>query len=240
MIRVTVWNENRHERISEHIASLYPDGIHGAIAAGLVAADLQVRTATQYDEDFGLSQASLDQTDVLVYWGHIAQGEIPDEVVDRLYRRVMDGMGLIVLHSACISKIFTKLVGMDGQMKWRESGEKARVWTVLPGHPVTEGLPEYFEIPHEEMYGEPMNLPAPDELVFITWFEGGEVCRSGCGYQRGQGRVFFFQAGHETYPVYHQPEVRQVIRNAVRWAAQVRPQAVVRGHYPTAPEQRGS
>ncbi|MHB8994825.1 MAG: ThuA domain-containing protein [Armatimonadota bacterium] len=234
MIRVTVWNENRHERTNEHIAAIYPDGIHGAIAAGLTACDhVRVRTATQYDEDFGLGEALLNETDVLVYWAHIAQGEIPDETVARLQQRVLDGMGLIVLHSACISKIFTRLVGMGGMMKWREIGEKSRVWTVLPGHPITDGLPEYFEIPHEEMYGEPLELPAPDELVFISWFAGGEVCRSGCCYQRGQGRVFFFQPGHETYPVYHQPEIQRVIANAVSWAAQVRPQQVVRGHYPT-------
>lgn len=233
MVRVTVWNEFRHERTSAEIAALYPEGIHGAIAGYLRECDgLQVVTATQEDADYGLGEELLAATDVLVYWGHIAQQEIPDEVVDRLQRRVLEGMGLVVLHSACISRIFNRLMATSGQIKWREAGEKCRLWTVAPGHPITAGLPECFEIEQEEMYGEPFDIPPPDELVFISWFPGGEVFRSGCCFTRGQGRVFYFQPGHETHPVYRNPHVLQVIANATRWAAQVCPQPVVRGNVP--------
>ena len=128
-------------------------------------------------------------------------------------------MGLIVLHSAHFSKIFKRLMGTTCNLKWREIGEKERVWVVNPAHPIADGLSDYFEIPHAEMYGEPFGIPEPDSLVFTSWFEGGEVFRSGCCWYRGRGKVFYFRPGHETYPIYYQPEIRQVIANAVKWAA---------------------
>jgi trehalose utilization protein len=231
MIRVLVWNEYLHEKQSELIAGLYPEGIHGAIANSLrQCPDLQVGTATQDQPDQGLSEAVLAETDVLVYWSHIGQGSFPDEAVDRLQQRVLQGMGLVLLHSSCISKIFQRLMGTTGDIKWREAGEKQRVWVVAPSHPIVAGLPEYFEIEHDEMYGEHFDIPAPDELVFISWFPGGEVVRSGCCFQRGQGKIFYFQPGHETYPVYHDEHVLRVIANAAHWAAPVAGPTVTRGN----------
>jgi len=231
MIRVVVWNEYLHEKQSEHIASLYPEGIHGAIAGALRPfPDLQVKTATQDEPDQGLSEAALAETDVLVYWSHIGQANFPEEAVDRLQRRVLGGMGLVLLHSACISKIFMRLMGTTCFIKWREAGEKQRVWVVAPGHRIAEGLPEHFEVEHDEMYGEHFDIPAPDELVFISWFPGGEVFRSGCCFLRGQGRIFYFQPGHETYPVYHDANVLRVIANAVHWAARVAGPQLTRGN----------
>ncbi|MBM7583012.1 trehalose utilization protein [Caldicoprobacter guelmensis] len=221
-IRVTVWNENRHEKIDKKVAEIYPKGIHGAIADFLSQEpDIEVRTATLDEPEHGLTREVLDSTDVLIWWGHIAHNEVRDDVVDRIYNRVLNGMGLIVLHSGHFSKIFKKLMGTSCDLKWREAGEKERIWVVEPGHPIAEGLGEYFEIPQTEMYGERFDVPAPDTLVFISWFAGGEVFRSGCCYNRGRGKVFYFRPGHETFPIYYQPEVQRVIKNAVRWAAPV-------------------
>jgi trehalose utilization protein len=220
-VRVTVWNEFRHERSDEAVRAIYPDGIHAAIAAGLRDVDgLEVRTATLDEPDQGLSAAILAQTDVLTWWGHVAHDEVTDEVLDRVHARVLDGMGLIVLHSGHFSRIFRRLMGTTCDLKWREAAERERIWVVDPGHPIAAGLGESFVLEHEEMYGEHFDIPAPDRLVLVSWFQGGEVFRSGCCYQRGRGRIFYFRPGHETYPTYFDPTVRQVIANAALWAGE--------------------
>ncbi|MGQ9513703.1 MAG: ThuA domain-containing protein [Thermoproteota archaeon] len=219
-IRVTVWNEYRHEKISPEIARIYPEGMHGAIANYLkTKLDMQVRTATLDEPEHGLTDAVLNNTDVLTWWGHMAHEEVRDEVVEKVYRKVIQGMGLIVLHSGHFSKIFRKLMGTTCDLKWREVGENERIWVVEPGHPIAEGLGEYIDIEHAEMYGERFDIPAPDELIFVSWFKGGEIFRSGCCFYRGKGKIFYFRPGHETYPIYHHPQVLRVIENAIRWAA---------------------
>lgn len=220
MIKVTVWNEFYHEQNNERIKAVYPDGIHRVIADFLKCDDVLVRTATLDQPECGLTQEIVDDTDVMLWWGHAKHDAVPDEIVKRVHDAVvLRGMGIIFLHSAHKSKLFMKLMGTSGNLKWRCAGEKERIWTVSPSHPIAQGLPEHFEIPHEEMYGEPFDIPQPDELVFIGWFQGGEVFRSGCCYHRGYGRIFYFQPGHEEYPNYCQAEIQQVIKNAVRWAA---------------------
>lgn len=220
MVRATVWNEYRHERENEAVAEVYPDGIHAVIADALEDDGFDVATAT-LDEgpDHGLTEDVLAETDVLTWWGHDAHDEVSDAVVDRVQERVLDGMGLVVLHSGHLSKIFRALMGTSCTLKWREAAETERVWITEPGHPIADGLPERFEIPEAEMYGEHFDVPQPDTLVFTSWFEGGEVFRSGCCYYRGTGKVFYFRPGHEVYPVYHQEEVQRVLSNAVEWAA---------------------
>jgi len=219
-IRVTVWNEFRHEKTHPKVAAIYPEGMHTVIARHLSAQPgLEVRTATLDEPEHGLTEEVLAGTDVLTWWGHAAHGEVRDEIVDRVQQRVLDGMGLIVLHSGHFSKIFRRLMGTTCNLKWREAGEKSRLWVVEPGHPIVDGLGPYFEVEHEEMYGERFDIPQPDALVLISWFPGGEVFRSGCCFVRGKGRIFYFQPGHETYPTYYQPDVLKVIANAVRWAA---------------------
>lgn len=221
-IQVTVWNEYRHELSDEDVRAVYPDGIHTAIATGLQEyADLVVRTATLDEPENGLPQPVLDTTDVLIWWGHKAHPEVPDDLVDRIQRRVLDGMGLIVLHSGHHSKIFKRLMGTTANLKWREATDKERIWVVQPGHPIVHGVGEYIELPVEEMYGEFFDIPQPDELIMISWFTGGEVFRSGCCFFRGKGKIFYFRPGHESYPTYFDPEIRKVIANGVRWAAPV-------------------
>lgn len=230
--RVTVWNEYRHERTDPQVRAIYPDGMHVTIARHLQAAGLEVRTATLDEPEHGLTEERLSETDVLVWWGHAAHAEVRDEIVRRVHERVLGGMGLIVLHSGHHSKIFRRLMGTSCDLNWREAGEKERIWVVAPGHPIAAGLGDFFEIPQAEMYGEHFDIPAPDALVFISWFQGGEVFRSGCCFYRGRGKIFYFRPGHETYPIYHQPEVLRVITNAVRWAAPTPGDAPSRGHRP--------
>lgn len=219
-IHVTVWNEFHDERIRPAVAAVYPHGIHAAIREGLEEHGFaNVRTATLDEPEHGLSAAVLDATDVLIWWGHRRHDDVADAAVARVRASVLAGMGLIVLHSAHNSKIFKLMCGTGATLSWRDQGETERVWVAAPGHPIAEGIDRYFELAREEMYGEPFEIPNPDQLVFISWFRGGEVFRSGCCYRRGRGRMFYFRPGHETFPTYFQAPVRRVIANAVRWAA---------------------
>lgn len=232
-IHVTVWNEYRHEKSEETIREVYPDGIHNAIAGYLNTQDgIEAGTATLDEPQHGLTDEVLNATDVLIWWGHMSHDEVSDEVVQKVHNRVLDGMGLIVLHSGHFSKIFKSLMGTSCDLKWREIGEKERLWVVEPGHPIADGIGEYIELPHEEMYGERFDIPAPDTLVFVSWFAGGEVFRSGCCYNRGKGKIFYFRPGHESLPTYHNPDIQKVIGNAVKWAAPVNGPTIKFGHAP--------
>lgn len=217
MINVTVWNEYRHEKTDEKVKEMYPEGIHEQLKSFLTE-EFTVKTATLDEKEHGLTEEVLNDTDVLVWWGHIAHDEVSEEIVNRVHERVLQGMGLIVLHSGHMSKIFIKLMGTSCDLKWREADEKCRIWNVNPSHPIVEGIGEYIELEKEEMYGEHFDIPAPDELIFINWYQGGEVFRGGCTYKRGNGKIFYFQPGHETYPSYYHPKVQKVIKNAVKWA----------------------
>ena len=217
--RVTVWNEFRHEKSDPEVAAIYPDGIHATIARALGEHGIEARTATLDEPEHGLTDEVLDATDVLVWWGHLAHEEVSDEIVERVQNRVLNGMGLIVLHSGHGSKLFRRLMGTTCNLKWRESTDTEVLWNLAPGHPITAGLGEHFIIDQEEMYGEYFEVPTPETLVFVSWFTGGEVFRSGACYTRGTGRIFYFRPGHETYPTYHHADVQRVIANAARWAA---------------------
>ncbi len=180
---------------------------------------LEVGTATLQEPYHGLAKSVLAATDVLVWWGHAAHGKVKDAVVERVLRRVWEGMGFIALHSSHYAKVFKRLMGTSCSLTWREAGERERLWVCNPGHPIARGIERSFEIENSEMYGEPFAIPTPDEIIFLSWFEGGEVFRSGCTWKRGNGKIFYFRPGHESYPIYFNPVVRRVLRNAVRWAA---------------------
>lgn len=217
-VHVTIYNEFIHEK-DERIHKIYPNGIHGAIAEKLSAlGDYDIRIATLEMPEHGLSEEVLNDTDVLIWWGHCAHAQVADEVALRVKERVLAGMGFIALHSAHASKPFKLLLGTSCRLKWRENDEKERVWVIEPSHPICEGLPEYIEFSQEETYGERFGIPKPDELLFISWFSGGEVFRSGCCYERGLGKIFYFRPGHEEYPTFYRDDVALIIRNAVEWA----------------------
>lgn len=218
MITALVWGENVHEQTNETVAALYPDGMHGTIAAALQTSEITASTATLQEPEHGLTEERLAQTDVLLWWGHAAHGDVADEVVARVAAHVHAGMGLILLHSAHFAKIFKTLMGTPCNLTWREAGERERIWVTSRNHPIAAGLPDHFSLENEEMYGEPFGVPEPLETVFISWFQGGEVFRSGLTYKRGAGNVFYFRPGHETYPTYFDPNVQRVLQNAVRWA----------------------
>lgn len=218
-MRVTVWGENVHERTEDHVRAHYPDGMHETIAAALRAGGLEARTATLEQPEHGLTQEVLDGTDVLTWWGHIAHDHVADEVVERVHAAVLGGMGLLVLHSAHYSKIFQRVLGTSCSLRWRNDGERELVWTVDPSHPIAQGVPHPIVIEAQECYSEPFDIPAPEELVFVSSFDGGEIFRGGACWTRGSGRIFYFSPGDQDYPVYHHPDIQRVLINAVRWAA---------------------
>ena len=217
MIRVTIYNEYRHEKTEEAVRQVYPNGIHNAIADFLRCDDIEVKTVTLDDPDCGITDELLDNTDVLIWWGHIAHHEVPDAVVAKVRDAVLKGMGMLFLHSGHHSKPFKALMGTTCNLSWREDGAYERVWVIDPSHPITQGIDKFIFLEHEEMYGEPFGIPEPEKLLFIGAYESGEVFRSGCLYQRGNGKIFYFQPGHETYPTYYNKDVQTVIRNAVRY-----------------------
>jgi trehalose utilization protein len=218
-LRITIWNEFVHERENAEVAKIYPRGLHRTLADALAKDEgLLVRTATLDEPEQGLPPAILNETDVLVWWGHAAHDAVKDELAARVQERVITGMGLVVLHSGHESKVFKRLMGTSCHLCWREAGERERVWVLNPGHPIAAGLGECIELEHSEMYGEPFGIPTPEELIFISWFEGGEVFRGGCTWTRGSGRIFYFSPGHESYPIYHHRDIQRVIANGVLWA----------------------
>lgn len=219
VIRVTVFGENVHEQKNRIVAGIYPKGMHSTIAEAInTDANCKATTVTLQEPEHGLTVEKLAQTDVLIWWGHAAHGDVQDAVVERVCEAVWSGMGIIFLHSAHFSKPFKRLMGTPCNLSWREAGERERLWLTSRNHPIAAGLPDHFELENEEMYGEPFGVPEPMETVFVSWFQGGEVFRSGLTYRRGAGNVFYFRPGHETYPTYHDANVQRVMRNAVNWA----------------------
>jgi len=219
-IRVTVWNEFRHEKNDEKPREIYPQGMHHVIATALSRdRDVETRLAALDDPEHGLPDEVLGNTDVLIWWGHLFHHELRDEVAEKVVKRVWEGMGFIGLHSTHYAKPFKRLMGTPCGLLWREDDKPETLWVVDPSHPIAAGIDQKIVLPQTEMYGEWFQIPTPDEIILISWFEGGEVFRSGCTWKRGKGRVFYFRPGHETLPIFHNPEIQRVLRNGVRWAA---------------------
>jgi trehalose utilization protein len=229
MINVLIFNEFMHEQSHDHIKAIYPEGMHGAIRGFLEANDdISVECVTLFNEkrecndlENIITDEKLAKTDVIIWWGHAYHHYVPDSVALRVQNAVLGGMGAIFLHSGHHSKPFRYLMGTTCNVDWRENGDLCRLWIVDPSHPITKGLGRYIEVEHEETYCEPFGIPEPQEVVFMGWFDGGEVFRSGCTWIRGNGKVFYFQPGHETNPSYQNQYVQQIIRNAVRWCCPI-------------------
>jgi len=217
-MNVTIWNEFVHEKTDENIKAVYPDGIHAQIAKFLgTDSEITVRTATLDMPEHGLTDEVLESTDVLIWWGHCAHDKVDDAVAKKVQERVQRGMGLIVLHSGHHSKVFKLLMGTTCNLLWRDD-DRERIWCVEPNHPIAKGVPAQFELEKEEMYGERFDIPTPDEIIFLGWFAGGEVFRAGCTFKRGLGKIFYFQPGHESYPIYYDENIQKIVTNAVWWA----------------------
>ena len=228
-LRVTIWHEFRHEKQNEQIRGLYPDGMHAVMRDAIqeetqthFQRPVEITLATLDEERNGLTPDRIQHTDVMVWWGHMAHGDVSDEVVEEVCEAVRGGMGFVALHSSHYCKPFKKLLGTGGHLRWRAVGERERLWCVRPGHALVAGIDkDYIEVPNAEMYGEPFDIPDPDELVLVSWFEGGNIFRSGCVFNRGAGKIVYLRPGHEEYPVYYQPEIRRLLANAVHYAAPV-------------------
>jgi len=231
-LRITVWNEGVHEKEDESVRNVYPNGMGDPIARYLEQQDgiASVHISELDHEGQGLTDDILNNTDVMTWWGHMEHEKVTDENAARVQQRVLDGMGLVVLHSGHMSKPFMRLMGTGCYLRWREIGERERIWVVDPAHPIADGLPEYIELDHEEMYGEHFDIPQPDQLVFVSWFQGGEVFRSGCCWHRSQGKVFYFRPGHETFPTYYNETILKVIYNGVKWVARTGLKEITRGN----------
>lgn len=225
-IKVTIFSEHNQDRY-EPVKSVYPDGIHGALAEAFrEEAGFTVKIATQDMPEHGLTEEVLSDTDVLVWWSHLDNPKFSDEVADRVCRHVVGrGMGFLCLHSSVFSKPWQKMLGIYydagawGRFRTMPKGEKERLWVIAPGHPIVDGLNESIDIPQDELYGEPQLIPEPDQTVFLAWWEGGDASRSGCVFCRGRGKLFQFTPGHEEFPIYYQKEIRQILRNSVRFLA---------------------
>ena len=218
MIKVTVFNEFRHEKKDQKAKDIYPNGIHSALKEALECDEILIKTVTLDDENCGITDELLEDTDVMLWWGHLAHHEVPDEIAQKVKEAVLRGMGMVFLHSAHHSKPFKMLMGTSCNLTWRENGDRELLWVCNPAHPIAKGIDRFIHIEHEETYGEPFGIPEPDELIFIANFEGGEVMRGGCCWRKENGKVFYFQPGHETFPIYYNKDVIKVIKNAINWA----------------------
>ena len=221
MIRVLIWNEYVHELKDEHVAKVYPEGIHKCLGEFLGKdEELEISYAwLEKDENCGITPEILENTDVIIWWGHMAHKRVPDHVATMVQEAVLSGMGAIFLHSGHHSKPFRALLGTPCDLTWRESSDSETLWVIEPSHPITRDIDRYFILPREETYGEPFVIPTPDKLLLIGAYSGGEVFRSGCLWDRGNGKIFYFQPGHETFPTFYDPNVQSIIRNAVHFVA---------------------
>lgn len=218
MIKVTIYNEFCHEKTDENVAKIYPQGIHMALKKGIESDEILVRTATLETIKEDLTPEILADTDVLLWWGHMKHSEVPDEIATMVRDEVQKGMGAIFLHSGHHSKPFRLLMGSTCNLSWRENGDRELLWVVNPAHPIVQGIDRFVMLDNEETYSEPFGIPEAQETVFIASFEGGEVLRAGCCWKRENGKIFYFQPGHETFPTYYNENIVKIIKNAIYWA----------------------
>lgn len=215
-IRVLLWSEQTEPR------DVYPTGISGALASHLnKLPNLEARTATLTDAEAGLSDATLADTDVLIWFGHRKHDQVPEAAVDRVVRHVRErGMGFIGLHSTHFAKPLKKILNASGAWSsYVNHGQPEQMWVVLPDHPIAKGVSD-FRIPKTEIYTEPFQVPTPEAVIVEgTWEESGHRGREVMTWTTGRGRMVYVRAGHEEYPIFHMPEMQRLVANSVEWAA---------------------
>ena len=217
--RVVVWSEGTAPK------NVYPQDINAAIAEGLKPLKgWDIVTASINDPDQGLPEDMLNSASVLIWWGHQKHGAVSDALVDRIVKRVRDGgMGFIATHSAHYSKPLKAILGTPcGWKYYIDDGARVDLVVKAPSHPIALGV-KNFTLPHTERYGDPFEVPTPETVVFdgIYTLPNGaaENAQQGMVWTVGKGRVFYFQPGHESYPIYFQDEIRHIFRNGVQWCA---------------------
>lgn len=216
---VVVWSERTAPK------EMYPNDVNAAIAEGLKGlAGWEVVTANIDEPGQGLGDELLKRTDVLIWWGHKRHQEVKDELVERIVRRVKaEGMGFIALHSSHFARPYRKLMGTACSWgEYKADGTSAKVIVKAPQHPIAQGVKD-FELPKIERYGEPFAVPEPETVVLDGIYKkpdgNTEPGRMGLCWTIGKGRVFYLTPGHETYNDFFRPDIRQILRNAVEWAA---------------------
>ena len=214
-VRALCWSELTEPK------EVYPNGISGALAQYLTTQPgIEARTASIEDPDQGLASQLLDETDVLVWWGHKKHGDVLFDRVAEVVKRVKAGkLGFIALHSAHYSKLLKSILDCTGDLgSWRNGAGQEHLKVVAPFHPIAKGIGD-FTVLETEMYGEPFRVPPPEKVIFFSYWNSGEQFRSGCAWSVEKGRVFYFRPGHETYPIFFEPTPRKVVANAVLWCA---------------------
>lgn len=202
---------------------MYPKEIGGVLNEIICELDNVeiLKICSSYEEECGLTEELLNKADVLLYWSHGGNNEFPDHIAKRVSEYVLRGMGFVVLHSAIGAKPFKLLMGTSCSMRYHHDDFEKMI-CCNPLHPIAEGVPERFDLGTEETYGEFMDIPKPDDVIYLGWFDSGEVCRSVCTWTRGYGKIVFLQPGHETNPSFYNPHVRKLIQNSCMWAKAVK------------------
>lgn len=239
-MNITIFNEYHPNEHTGKAEKNYPGGIHIALKSIFESQEYDVVTATQEQACNGLTDEILDNTDVLLWWSKNWDNELLNSVADKVVSRIREGMGAVFLHSAKNSKPFLRLTGTTSAtapVSWKEPGESERLFVVSPAHPIAEGIPSGYVIPNEEPYCEYFDIPKPDDIVFLGGFGNGMCIRAGVTFTRGAGKIFFFQPGHDSFPVYNDKVIRRIILNAVNWAKPVAKPAPIAEE--TKPEQTG-
>lgn len=214
-IHAAVWSEETAPQ------DVYPNDVNSTIAEHLNEhADIVAKAVSIDHAEQGVSTELLDWCDVLLWWGHLRHDDVSDTTVDRVERYVRErGVGYIGLHSGHYARPFKRLIGTSGDLgSVRDEGETEQIEVVSPSHPIAAGIND-FSLPQVEMFGEPYDIPEPDDVIFESNFANGGEFRSGVTFTFGAGRGFYFRPGHEEYRIYHDLTVRTILANATRWAA---------------------
>ena len=226
-LRVTVWNEGVHDKRDRKVMDIYPEGMGKAIAGYLAEQPgiASVRVAELGDKGQGLTDTILAKTDVMTWWGHCAHDQVTDENAAKVKQCVLEGMGWSS-HSAisprCSRASWAPAATSNGAKSARRTSLGGRL-----AHPIAEAS-EYFSCPIPKCMANISTSFQPDQLVFISWFEGGG-CSQRVLLAHGRGRSSTSVPATKP-PIYHNETVLRVIYNGIRWAAPSGLKKLVRGN----------